>query len=93
MPGGPALLRGLLSVCMNRSMNDSTPPSTDSSLKRLSSFQAAFSSSASCPAQVARNGLPFLATQAAQDPRNRVNIYDKFGKTQGEETDRCIHNL
>ena len=48
--GGPALLEGLLGVCMKRSTKDKSPLSTESILKRLSSFQAAFSSSAMCPA-------------------------------------------
>ena len=48
--GGPALLEGLLGVCMNRSTKDRAPLSTERILKRLSSFQAAFSSSAMCPA-------------------------------------------
>lgn len=52
--GGPALLRGLLGVCMNRSTKEKTPWSTDMILNRLSSFQAAFSSSAMRPAHMTR---------------------------------------
>ena len=48
--GLPALVRGLLGVCMNRSTKENTPWSTDMILKRLSSFQAALSSSAMRPA-------------------------------------------
>ncbi len=54
--GGPALDRGLLGVCMNRSTKENTPWSTDMILKRLSSFQAAFSSSAMRPAPM--SGMP-----------------------------------
>ena len=50
--GGPALLDGLLGVCMKRSTKDKAPLSTERILKRLSSFQAAFSSSAMCPALI-----------------------------------------
>lgn len=47
--GCPALVRGLLGVCMNRSTKESTPWSTDMILNRLSSFHAALSSSAMRP--------------------------------------------